>query len=114
MTGQPSDSLIPPDIPGLCRRLVKQLDEATRADLRILVFLMAGSAEEDGSGVKTPLALMYDHLEPKGTPTNHRPTVPPPPAPGNQLPRHTAGDPNGRRPGAAGDSGRGNQPGRCR
>ena len=65
MNSQQSDPLVPPDIPDLCRRLVDQLDEATRGDLRVLVFLMAGSAGEDGSGVETPLALMYDHLEPK-------------------------------------------------
>lgn len=58
-----TQSIEPPDVPDLCRRLVEQLDDKTRGDLRLLVFLLAGSAE--GTTAAGWLAAMYDHLEPK-------------------------------------------------
>lgn len=54
----------PPDIPDLCRRLVDQLDNETRGDLRLLV-LMVAMASDKGHSVEVPLGEMYNRLEPK-------------------------------------------------
>lgn len=54
----------PPNLADLCRRLVEQLDDETRGQLRLLVFQLSLN-QEKGSPAENLLGEMYDRLEPK-------------------------------------------------
>jgi hypothetical protein len=56
----------PPNIPDLSRQLVEQLDDETRGQLRLLVFLLASNVQK-ADVVESYLAALYDGLEPKKT-----------------------------------------------
>jgi hypothetical protein len=53
-----------PGVADLARRLVEQLDDRTRGELRMLVFMLAFDARDNAESQQT-LGLLYDRLEPK-------------------------------------------------
>jgi hypothetical protein len=53
-----------PGVADLARRLVEQLDDRTRGELRMLVFMLAFDARDNAESQRT-LGLLYDRLEPK-------------------------------------------------
>ena len=53
-----------PDVPELCERLVEQLDDRTRGDLRLLIFALGMNFEEDVEGTREVITCLFDQLEP--------------------------------------------------
>jgi hypothetical protein len=53
-----------PGVADLAHRLVEQLDDRTRGELRLIVFMLAFEAR-DNPEVEQTLGLLYDRLEPK-------------------------------------------------
>ena len=51
-----------PGVADLTRRLVEQLDDRTRGELRMLVFMLALESK-DNPEVEQTLGLLYDQLE---------------------------------------------------